>query len=326
MDTIGENAKARVLNIRRLFKFKEFGILMALVVLCIAMMIASPYFLTTGNIFNVLRQFSIYAILAVGQAMIIIIGGLDLSVGTVMGLMGVLCALFSTTLGLSPFLVFFMIMICGSVFGAVNGLLITKIGVNPFITTLGMQYIARAISLLITGGIPIWLETGLADIGGGYLGPIPIPVLIMAGIALIGIVFTTKTVAGRNLYAVGSNAQAANLSGIRTDRVKIMAYMIMGILAGLSGIILTGTLKTAEPTAGLGYEMQAIAAVIIGGTSLSGGEGSILGVVIGAALMGVLRNSFVLLHLSSYWQVLSVGVVIILAVSMDSLKSKKRNR
>ncbi len=315
----------RGFNIRRIISFREFGILGALVILCVGMLIASPYFLTTNNIFNVLRQFSIYAILAVGQAMVIIIGGLDLSIGTAMGLMGVLTALFSTTFGLPAYLVFPLILIFGGIFGSINGLLITKIGVNAFITTLGMQYIARAVSLLITGGIPIWLETSLANIGGGYVGPVPVPVIIMLIVAVLGIVFTTKTVPGRKIYAVGSNPKAAKLSGIRADRVKIMAFTIMGVLAGLSGIILTGTLKTAEPTAGLGYEMQAIAAVIIGGTSLSGGEGSILGVVIGAALMGVLRNGFALLSLSSYWQILSVGLVIILAVSIDSLKQKKKN-
>ncbi len=311
-------------NKKEFHLFKEFSILMALVVLCVTLMIASPYFLKMTNIFNVLRQFSIYAILAVGQAMVIIIGCLDLSIGTVMGLMGVICALLSAA-GVPPVLVFFIVLIAGGLVGSINGLLVTKLGVNAFIVTLGMQYIARACSLLLTGGMPIWLESDLAILGGGYIGVVPIPVIIMVLVAVFGIVFTKKTLLGRNIYAVGSNERASKLSGVRTDRVKIMTFIILGVLAGLSGMILTGTLKTAEPTAGTGYELEAIAAVVIGGTSLSGGEGTILGVLIGAALMGVLKNGFVLLSISAYWQVFAIGFVLIAAVAIDGLKNKKAN-
>lgn len=317
---------SRILGgLRRITKIKEFGILVALLGLCIILMALSPYFLKATNLFNVLRQISIYSILAVGQALVIIIGCLDLSIGTVMGLMGVLCALLSVA-GIPPVLVLLLVLVAGGFMGMLNGLLVTKVGVNAFIVTLGMQYIARAISLLLTGGMPIWLESDLAVLGGGYIGPVPVPVIIMVFIAALGIVFTKKTLPGRNIYAVGSNEQAAKLSGVRIDRIKIMAFMIMGVLAGLSGIILAGTLKTAEPTAGLGYELEAIAAVIIGGTSLSGGEGTILGVIIGAALMGVLKNGFVLLNVSAYWQVFAIGFVIIAAVSIDSIKNKRANK
>lgn len=297
---------------------------MALIILCSLLAILSPFFLKTNNIFNVLRQFSIYAILAVGQSLVIIIGCLDLSIGTVMGLMGVLCAVFSA-MGIPPVIVFFMVLVAGAIMGMINGLLVTKVGVNAFIVTLGMQYIARSFSLLLTGGLPVSLNSSLANLGGGYVGPVPVAVIIMIFVAALGIVFTKATLHGRNIYAVGSNEKAAKLSGIRTDSIKIMAFVIMGVLAGLSGIILTGTLKTAEPTAGMGYELEAIAAVIIGGTSLTGGEGTVLGVVIGAALMGVLKNGFVLLSVSAYWQIFAIGFVIIAAVSIDSIKNKRAN-
>lgn len=310
--------------ITRFTHVKEFGVLIALIVLCTIIAIASPYFLKTMNLFNVLRQISIIGILAVGQCMIIIIGCLDLSVGTVMGLMGVLAALFSA-LGIPPVFVFILVILCGASIGAFNGILVTKFGVNAFIVTLGMQYIARSIALLLTKGVPVRMTSSLAELGSGYVGPVPVSVIIMLVVIAIGVVFTKKTLQGRNVYAVGSNEKAAKLSGIRSANVKMMAFIIMGCLAGLSGIILTGTLKTAEPTAGLGYELETIAAVIIGGTSLAGGEGSILGAIIGAALMGVLKNGFVLLGVSAYWQMFALGTVIIAAVLIDSLKRKRQN-
>jgi ribose transport system permease protein len=304
---------------------KEFGILAALLLLCIIISIFSPYFLKTSNLFNVLQQFSIYAILAIGETLIIIAGGIDLSIGTVMGLMGILAASLAVA-GVPLPLVFIVVLIAGGLVGSINAFLITKIGVNPFITTLGMSYLARGLSLLITKGYAIPFSNDLAKIGGGHVGIVPIPVIIMFLVAILGVVFSQKTLIGRNIYAVGSNQRAATLSGIRSDRVRMTAYIIGGVLAGLSGIILTGMLKSADPAAGQGYEMQAIAASIIGGTALTGGEGTILGVLIGAAIMGVLKNSFVLLNLSTDWQILSLGIVLILAVVFDAYKSKKRQK
>jgi ribose transport system permease protein len=308
---------------KELLKADELGILAALVVLCTFLSLYSPFFLSVTNIMNVLRQFAIYAILATGQSMIIISGGLDLSVGTSMGLMGVLCAYMSTNLGMPAIAVFPITLVFGGLFGAFNGLLVTKVGMNPFITTLGTQNMARGLALLITGGTPIWLESKLVFIGGGYIGPVPFSVLVMLAVAAAFVVFTKQTVPGRNLYAVGSNERSARLSGIRPDRVKVMAYVIMGVLAALCGMILAGQLKSADPQGGAGNEMQAITAAIIGGTSLTGGKGSILGVLIGASLMGVLRNGLVLLSLPSYWQIISVGAVILLAVAYDSFKAKR---
>jgi ribose transport system permease protein len=308
---------------RKTVRADELGILVALVVLCTFLSLYSPYFLSITNIMNVLRQFAIYAILATGESMIIISGGLDLSVGTLMGLMGVICAYMTTNFGMPAIVVFPLVLALGGLFGAFNGLLVTKVGMNPFITTLGVQNICRGLALLITGGTQIWLESSLVFIGGGYIGPVPVSAIIMLVVAVAFVIITKLTVAGRNLYAVGSNEKSARLSGIRVDHVKMMAYVIMGVLAALCGMILAGQLKSADPQGGAGNEMHAITAAIIGGTALSGGKGSILGVIIGASLMGVLRNGLVLLSLPSYWQIISVGAVILLAVAYDSLKSKR---
>lgn len=314
-------------NIKSIIGLREFGVSIALIILCSFLSIASPYFLTTDNIFNVLRQISIYAILAVGQALCIICGCMDLSIGNTMGLLGIIGAYLSATFGLSAYLILPLVLIAGAIWGSIIGILVTKVGVNPFITTLGMSYIAKGLSLFITnGGYAIRFDNELTVLGGGYIGPIPVPVIIMIGIAALGTIFTKRTLHGRNIYAVGSNEKAAKLSGIRPDNIRISVYIIMGILVGISSIILTGTLKSADPIAGQGSELQTIAAVVIGGTAFTGGEGSILGVVIGAALMGVLRNGYVLLSLPGYWQVLSLGIVVILAVSVDAIKSKRRQK
>lgn len=319
--SIGKDGKTNLFL--KLLKTKEFSVLAALFVLCFVVSFLSPYFLTVKNIFNVLRQISVIGILAVGEALIIITGGIDLSVGSVLGLMGVITALLAS-LGLPAIVVFFLSILIGSMVSSISGLLVTKVRINPFIVTLGMMSIARGVSLLITGGMPISIDkNSITYLGSGYIGPVPVPVIIMFIVTILGYIFATKTLPGRNVYAIGSNERAAKLSGIRVDKVKIMVFAIMGGLCALAGIILSGTLKTAEASAGSGYEMDVIASVVIGGASLAGGEGSIIGVIIGAAIMGVLRNSFVLLGVSAYWQVVAIGVVTIAAVALDSLKTKK---
>jgi ribose transport system permease protein len=303
---------------------KEVPILAALLILCVVIACMSPFFLTWQNIFNVFRQFSVIAILAVGEGLIIITGGIDLSVGALLGLMGVLGATLAS-FGWPALAVFFATMAFGCAAGTLSGLLITKVRINPFIVTLGMMSVARGTSLLITGGMPISIDNGITYLGGGHIGNVPVSVIIMFIVAICGYVFTTRTLPGRNIYAIGNNERAAKLSGIPTDRMKIMVYVIMGALCALSGMIVSGTLGTAEPAAGTGYELDVIAAVVIGGASLSGGKGSIPGIVMGAAIMGVLRNGFVLLQVSAYWQVVTIGLVIIGAVAIDSIKNRSAN-
>jgi ribose transport system permease protein len=313
-----------VKQLKGLGKHSELPTFIALLVLCAVISFLSPFFFTWQNIFNVLRQFSVIAILAVGQSLIIITGGIDLSVGALLGLMGVMAALLAG-MGLPAVLVFLITIMFGCIAGLFSGLLITKVRINPFIVTLGVMSIARGIALLLTGGMPISIENSITWLGGGHIGIVPVPVIFMFLVAIGGYIFTTRTLPGRNIYAIGNNERAARLSGIHTDKMKILVYMIMGALCGLSGMITSGTLNTAEPTAGTGYELDVIAAVVIGGASLSGGRGSIIGVVMGAAIMGVLRNGFVLLQVSAYWQVVTIGLVIIGAVALDSIKNRSAN-
>lgn len=307
----------------RAFHKKEFTVFVALLTLCIILTITSPVFLSVENIMNVLRQFSTIGILAVGEAMILIVGGMDLSVGSGMGLMGAIMA-WLVTQGVNPVLVFVITMVAGVLLYSINGLLITRVRINPFIVTLGMLSVFRGATLLLSGGIPIkMLDTGLKMLGKGYLfGVVPFPAVVMLVVALLGHFFLKETTAGRNIYAVGNNEKSAKFSGIRTKNVITMTYMIMGSLCALTGMISTATLAAAEPLAGQSKELDVIAAAVIGGVSLAGGEGSILGTILGAALMGVLKNGFILLSVPGYWQTVAVGVVIIAAVALDSLRTK----
>lgn len=319
-ETASENANLSA--IKNFFSnFKESGIVIALLIICIILSSLSPYFLSVRNIFNVLRQFSIIGILAVGQAFIIIAAGIDLSVGWVLGLSGVSAALLTLT-GLNPVLVLLLSLGAGAVCGYINGILFTKLKINAFIVTLGTGYIFRGATLLLTGGSPVPFESSLTYFGSGYIGPVPISVIVMFIVVVIGQVFSLKTVTGRNVYAVGNSEKASALSGIGVESVRITAYVVMGILAAISAILLTGNMQSADPLVGSGYEMDSIAACVIGGVSLMGGEGTILGVVLGAALMGVLRNGFVLLGVSAYAQIVSIGVVIIAAVFIDTLRKR----
>ncbi|WP_406676828.1 ABC transporter permease [Moorella sp. ACPs] len=305
----------------KISSFQEVGILIALVVLCIALSIASPFFLQKDNILNVLRQISVVGILAVGEAFIIISGAIDLSVGSLLGLGGVMTAYF-TMIGVNPFLAAVLGLAVGGLGGFINGILVTKAKINSFIVTLGMLSVARGITLLITGGMPISFESPIAFLGNGYIRSVPVSVIVMFLIIGLGHIFATKTIMGRNIFAIGNNEKAAELSGIAVEKLRLIVFTLMGILAALSGIILAGNLLSADPTSGTGYELDVIAAVVIGGASLAGGQGSIFGVLIGAALMGVLRNGFVLLGISAYWQIVTIGIVIVAAVGLDQLRKK----
>jgi ribose transport system permease protein len=310
-------------NIKSLFEKPEINVLIALLVLCIGLSFASPYFLTAKNIVNVLRQFSLIAILAVGQALIITTGGIDLSVGSAVGFTACFGAMVARW-GAPPGVTLLSILGIGAVVGLTNGTLVTKVGIPPFIATLGMMSIARGFSLLITMGVPIHVDpTWISVFGGGYVGIVPVSVITMLVIVGLGFIFANNTTMGRNVYAVGNSEKSAKFSGIRVDQVRIMVFTITGVLASICGLILIGQLEGADAFYGNGYELDVIAAAVIGGISLSGGEGNILGILVGAALMGVLKNAFVLLAVPGYWQVVATGVVIIGAVSLDSLRRKR---
>ncbi len=316
--------------IGRVFQVREMGVFLALLVLCGLMSLASPYFLRPLNLFNITRGMSNIGIMSIGITMVIITGGIDLSVGSLLAVSGMFTArlMFS---GMSPWLSVACGLGLGLTFGLLNGLIITKVKVTPFITTLGMLSIGRGLSYLFATGlhgavasnIPM-RDPNVNFLGGGYIGPVPFPVIEMLVLVLAFSWFLRNTVLGRQIYAVGSNEDAARLSGVSVDKVKIFCYATTGILCGLAGVMSGGLLSTAATNAGEGNELDVIAAVVIGGTSLAGGEGSIIGAVIGAAIMAVIRNAFVMLHLPVFLQTVSIGVVIILAVAFDSLRRGKR--
>jgi len=296
---------------------RRFGILFAFILLMVVLAFLSDSFLTVNNLLNIARQVSINAIIAAGMTFVILTFGIDLSVGSVLAFSGAIIAgLLSRghplVVGIGAGL------LVGGLIGLVNGLIITKGGVQPFIATLGMLTIARGATLVSTDGRPI---TGLPDafvwLGAGEIARIPVPVVIMTVVFAASYVVLTQTVLGRYIYAIGGNEEATRLSGVNVAFYKTLAYVISGALSALSAVILTARLNSAQPTAGMGYELDAIAAVVLGGTTLAGGEGGIAGTLLGAFIIGVLNNGLNLLNVSSFYQQVVKGVVILLAVLLD---------
>lgn len=297
--------------------------LLGLAILCIVLSIVSPVFLTANNLSNIIVQSSINACIAIGATVIIISGGIDLSVGSVLALAGVVMAM-ALTSGVPLIISLIIGLATGTLCGIVNGMLITKGKLPPFIATLGMMSIARGLALFITDGRQISsFSESFRFFGNGMVFKI-IPtqnvIMVLFFILFYFIMKYTKT--GRYCYAIGGNEEAAKLSGINLTKYKIIFYAIGGFMASIGAIILSARLNSAQPVAGLGYELDAIAAVVIGGTSLAGGEGKIFGTLIGALLIGVLRNGLNLMNVSSYVQQIAIGVVIVLAVLIDKYKSK----
>ena len=315
--------------VRRIFQIREMGVFSALVALLIAMSLLSPYFMKSQNIFNVLRSMSTIGIMAIGQTMIIVTAGIDLSVGSVLAVSAMVAARLMYMGVVPPWAAAIIGLLFGTLLGLVNGLIITKIKVNPFITTLGMLSVGRGLTYLIASGLQGTVASNIPMrndavnfLGAGYIGPVPFPVIEMVVLVILFSLFLRYTVLGRHIYAVGSNEEAARLSGVPVDNVKLFVYTITGTLSALSGIMLAGLLSTAATNAGTGVELDVIAAVVIGGASLMGGEGTIYGAVIGAAIMAVLRNAFVLLHFPIHMQTVTIGVVIVLAVATDRLRRR----
>jgi ribose/xylose/arabinose/galactoside ABC-type transport system permease subunit len=296
----------------------RFGLVIALAAIVAVLSIVKPVFLTVPNLINVVRQISINGILAVGVTYVLLTGGVDLSLGSLVALTGVVAACLAHP-GQCPVVVPVLVgILAGAACGAANGLAVTKGRVAPFIVTLGMMTVARGLALVVSGGKPVSnLSKEFALLGGGDLFGVPIPVVILLVIALLSYVFLKNIRLGRYIYAVGGNENAARASGINVDAVKLFAYTICGAMAGLAGVVLASRITTGQPNAGVGYELDAIAAVVIGGTSLSGGVGGVGGTILGALLMGVINNGLDLLNVSSYYQQIVKGVIIVGAVWLD---------
>ena len=320
------------MNTRELLK--KLQPLIALIVMGAVLSLLSDKCLTLANQRNILLQISVNLCLSIGMTLIILTGGIDLSVGAILGLAGAVAAgllkngvalnLFGVSLQFTPLGAVAAGILTGLALGGFNGFAITRFKLPPFVATLGMLSIARGLTLLWTGGFPITsLGATFGFIGAGIFLGVPMAVWISAGLVALFYFISRRTLLGRYIYAVGGNEKATAFSGIDVDRIKIRVYALGGALAAVAGLIVTARLDAADPKAGLGYELDSIAAVVIGGTSLSGGRGSILGTVLGCLIIGVLNNGLFLLDVSPFWQQVIKGLVILAAVAADRLGTRR---
>ena len=308
-----------------LLKIRELNVLTALLVVGALISLSTPYFLTTDNLMGVFRSFSMIAIMSIGMVMVIITGGIDLSVGSVMGMASLITAIGFQN-GLPAIVCILAGLLVGVLFGLFNGLLITAIRLPPFIATLGSLSIGRGLMYIVTHGVPLTPDTPeiFSVLGQGYVGVVPVPVVIMVVMMVVFSVLMRRTRFGRHVYATGGNEVAARLSGVKTDRVKLLVYMLSGTIAAIAGVVSFSRYLSAEPASGFGSELDVIAAAAIGGASLSGGVGSVEGAIIGAALAGIIANGVVLMNIDTYAQQAITGAVILIAVSLDIWRSKTR--
>jgi len=309
--------------IRKMFSAQEFSIFLALLLIAAFITAVAPSFMSTRNLFLVSRQVSFLAIIAISELFVILTAGIDLSVGSVVGLSGVTTGI-ALAAGIHPVLAVLIGLATGAVTGVINGVLIAYVGVTPFIVTLGMLSMARGMVWILTKGWPITeIPPGFMVLGQGRVLGLPLPLLILAVVAVLAYIVLKYLPFGRRVYAIGGNERATELSGINVRRIKLMVYALSNILASITGIILVARFSSAQASVGETWELDAIAAAVIGGTSLAGGKGSVLGALIGAAIMGVIRNGLVLMKVSVYWQQFIIGMVIVLAAIIDILRNRR---
>lgn len=311
--------------IARYFK-ANLGIILGFMALVVILTITSPYFLTVGNFTMVLRQVTSNALLAFSITFCLIIGCIDLTIGSQVGLGGVLIAFFLTNFNLGFIPALALTVLVGALCGCVNGIIVSRTNIPPYIVTLAMQYILRGAAYLVAGGVAIKVANdSFYSFGNGFVLGIPIPVIIFAVIGILLTLLLTKTVFGRHMFAIGGNKEAATYTGINIKKVQVITYIISGSLAALAGIIVASRVYSGQPTAGVGFEADAIAAAVLGGTSFNGGRGSIGGTVIGILIIGVVANGLNLLEIPYYWQMVIKGAIIMLAVYFDTQKQIKQN-
>ncbi len=302
---------------------KNLGVYLAFILISILFSFMSPYFLTLNNIRNILIQNADMVILAMGQTFVILTGGIDLSVGSIIVVVSYVVAIMLAS-GLGVFLSIIGGLIVGAFMGFINGLVVAKGKVTPFIATFGMMTVGRGLVYVYSQGVPIsnLNKPTFRWIANGRLGFMPAPIIWVILVGIISYVLLKKMKIGRHIYAVGSNAEAAKLAGVNIDRVLMFVYTMSGLLAAISGIILTSRLSSANASLGDGMELSSIAAVVLGGTSLMGGTGGVIGSIIGSYLMAILYNGFVLLGINPYWQIVVTGFIIVVAVMFDRFRNK----
>jgi ribose transport system permease protein len=308
--------------------FGAIGPLISLLVLVVGLTILSPYFLELNNLFNVFQQIAVLAIIALGATMVIVSGGIDLSVGSVAALSGMVAGVAFGNIGLPMPLAVLLALVAGAVAGLCNGLLIVVGKVPPFVATLAMLSVARGLTLVLSDGQPVsGFPNSFRALGNlNLFGLIPAVVIIVVVLYAAGSFYMRYRPTGREIYSIGGSEEVARLSGVNVNRIKLQVYTMAGTLAGLGGLVLTARLNSAQPTAGSGLELDVIAAVVIGGTSLSGGVGTVVGTLIGALIIGVLRNGLNLLDVSAFWQQVVIGVVIAVAVMVDTIGRRRSRR
>ena len=299
----------------------KYGVILGLVIIMVYFTVMKAKFLTLDNMLNMLRQTSINGLLAIGMTFVVLTGGIDLSVGSIVGASGMFAALVArTATGMPWYLAVLVGLGIGLLLGAVNGVIISYLKVPAFIATLGMLSIARGVTFMASDAKPVpGLSEGFLKIGGGSVGIIPIPIIILILVLIISYIVLYKTRYGRYIFATGGNPVSARVSGINVKAIICSVYMISGVLAGLAGVILTSRVTSGLSQGGNGYEVDAIAAAVIGGNSLSGGRGRLWGTIVGFLIMGVMNNGLDMMAVSSYWQLVIKGIIIIGAVMLDSL-------
>jgi ribose transport system permease protein len=303
---------------------REYSIFFVFLLVCALITIVRPVFLSVNNIFNVIRQVSMIGIMSVGMTFVILSADIDLSVGSVAGFCGALTAGLMARQGLPPTLAILAPLPIAALMGWVMGIIITKAKVHSFVVSLGMMSVARGMALVYTQGLSIGnLPRSFGSLGGGMVGPIPIPVIVFAVFMVLGYLVLTRTPYGRAVYAIGGNQEAARLSGIKVDRYRIMNFILCSTLAGFAGIILASRTRSAWPAAATGWELDVISAVVIGGTSFFGGRGGMVGTLIGALFLGVLRNGANLIGISPFYQQIIIGTLVVTAVVIDRLRQQR---
>ncbi|MDD6619057.1 MAG: ABC transporter permease [Lachnospiraceae bacterium] len=303
---------------------RNFALVFIIIAIIVVMSFVSPVFMTSKNIINIIRQISINGIIAVGMTFVILTGGIDLSVGSVVAITSVIVG--SMLQGGSNWLVACIVaLLISLVFGAFNGFMIAYVGFQPFIATLATVTMGSGIALAYSDGKPFTISNeSFLKIGQGYLGAIPIPIVLLVIVVAIGLIILKTTTFGRYVFAIGGNKNAAKLSGVRTRRVELMVYVISALCASIVGLILSARISSGQPTAGEGYELDAIAATAIGGTSMTGGVGSLTGTIFGFVLLGLMTNSMNLLNINSFYQEIVKGILIIIAVFLDMTSKNKK--
>ena len=304
----------------------NYGIIVAFLLMIVIFSIASHNFLTTNTAFTILKQVSITGIISIGMTLVLLTGGIDLSVGSIAGVTAVTAAICLKNFELPILLTCIIALLLAIVYGAISGVCVTKMNMPPFIATLGVQTSLRGLAYIVTGGLPVYGFTKAFSRFAAALFGIPLQVLLAVVLFVIFIIMLTKTTLGRYLYGVGGNEEASRLSGVNVTNIKIMAYSISGFLSGIAGLVLLSKTSSGQPSSGSGYEMDAITAAVIGGVSLSGGEGRLSMVIIGVLLMGTLQTGMIMCGINDYVQQLVKGIVLIAAVAYSQFSQKIRNR